>query len=145
MQENHIHSFVVLDLETTGLDTDNDAIIEIAAIRFVLSRDKDGNWEALEQEERSMLINPLRDLSEEISLITHITDDMLLHKPVWNDVQEKVREFIQGSIIIGHNVLFDIAMLKTHGIDLSDAIILDTFELSELFSTESESLNLGFL
>jgi DNA polymerase III epsilon subunit family exonuclease len=145
MQKNHIHSFVVLDLETTGLDTDNDTIIEIAAIRFTLTKDNNSKWQAIEQEERSMLINPLRDLSEEISLITHITDNMLLHKPVWRDVQEKVREFIQGSVIVGHNVLFDVAMLKTHGIDLTDAIILDTFELSELFSPESESLNLGFL
>jgi DNA polymerase III alpha subunit (gram-positive type) len=36
-------------------------------------------------------------------------------------------------------------MLATHGIDLRNHIILDTFELSEIFSQDAESLNLGFL
>lgn len=48
-------------------------------------------------------------------------------------------------MIVGHNVLFDIAMFATHGIDLSANRVIDTFELSEIFSQEVESLNLGFL
>lgn len=48
-------------------------------------------------------------------------------------------------MIVGHNVLFDIAMLKTHGIHLDITKTIDTFELSEIFSQEVESLNLGFL
>ena len=36
-------------------------------------------------------------------------------------------------------------MLAAHGIDLSKHISLDTFELSEIFSQDAESLNLGFL
>lgn len=78
-----IQSFVVLDLETTGLDTENDSIIEIAAIRFSLKRNENGNWIAEEKEERSMLINPEKSLTEEISLITHINDSMLVGKPIW--------------------------------------------------------------
>ncbi len=92
-----------------------------------------------------MLIDPERKMTEEISLITHITDDMLVGKPRWQDVREKVADFIGDSVIVGHNVLFDVAMLATHGINLTEHAILDTFELSELFSSESESLNLGFL
>ena len=92
-----------------------------------------------------MLIDPERKMTEEISLITHITDDMLVGKPRWQDVREKVADFIGDSVIVGHNVLFDVAMLATHGINLTEHVILDTFELSELFSSESESLNLGFL
>ncbi len=42
-------------------------------------------------------------------------------------------------------MLFDIGMLGSHGIDLSGHIALDTFELSEIFSQDAESLNLGFL
>lgn len=60
-------------------------------------------------------------------------------------MRERVRDFIADSIIVGHNVLFDIAMLATHEIDLSKNITLDTFELSEIFSQEAESLNLMYL
>ncbi len=48
-------------------------------------------------------------------------------------------------MIVGHNVLFDIAMFASHGIDLSANRVIDTFELSEIFSRDIESLNLGFL
>lgn len=71
---------------------------------------------------------------------------MLTGKPEWGEVVDRVREFItEDSIIVGHNVLFDVAMLETHGIDLSKHAKLDTFELSEILSQEVESLNLGFL
>lgn len=57
-----------------------------------------------------------------------------------------MRGFIgTDSVIVGHNVLFDVSMLRTHDIDLSHHPILDTFELSEIFSQDIESLNLGYL
>ena len=78
-------------------------------------------------------------------MITGITSNMLIGRKKWGEVREKAREFIGDAIIVGHNVLFDTAMLATHGIDLSGNITLDTFELSEIFSQEAESLNLAFL
>lgn len=140
----HDYTFVALDLETTGLDPHKDTIIEVAAVRFRLERVGD-IFRAVEQEERSMLINPGRKLEENISMITGIRDDMLLWKQKWEEVQEKVRDFIGDAIIVWHNVLFDINMFSTHGIDLKNHISLDTFELSEIFSQDAESLNLGFL
>ncbi len=44
---------------------------------------------------------------------------MLEGREVWEDVRERVRVFIGDAIIVGHNVLFDTAMLQSHGIDLS--------------------------
>lgn len=78
-------------------------------------------------------------------MITGITDDMLYDAKKWEDVREDVREFIGGDILVGHNVLFDINMLSTHGINLEQNSVLDTFELSEFLSQDIESLNLGFL
>lgn len=138
------YTFVALDLETTGLDPTKETIIEVAAVRFQLERDGD-IFRAVKREERSMLINPGKPMTEEISMITGITDSMLLGKPLWNEVKERVEVFIGDAIIVGHNVLFDIAMLRTHGVDLMRHIALDTFELSEIFSQDAESLNLGFL
>lgn len=57
----------------------------------------------------------------------------------------RVSEFIGDAIIVGHNVFFDIEVLKYHGVSLEKNLVLDTFELSEIFSQEAESLNLGFL
>jgi DNA polymerase III epsilon subunit family exonuclease len=136
--------FVALDLETTGLSPETDTIIEVAAIRFEIIRD--GNKYTISNiMEHSQLIYPEKPLSQEVSMITGITSDMLIGKPIFSSVRDKIADFIGDSIIVGHNVLFDIAMFGTHGIDLSKNIVLDTFELSEIFSQDVESLNLGFL
>ena len=138
------YTFIALDLETTGLDPQKETIMEIAAIRFQLEKDGE-TFRVINTEERSMLIDPERELRDEIRMITGITSAMLQWKEKWKDVQERVRLFIGDSIIVGHNVLFDIAMLWTHGIDLSRHCIFDTFELSEIFSQDAESLNLMYL
>ncbi len=136
--------FIALDLETTGLSTESDTIIEIAAIRFCIVQDGD-RFIMKDPEEHSQLIHPGRLLEQEITMITGITHDMLIGKPTFESVRDAVREFIGDAIIVGHNVLFDIAMLASHGIDLSSNTVIDTFELSEIFSQDIESLNLGFL
>ena len=64
--------FVALDLETTGLEPDRDAIIEVGAVRF-----KGERVEA----EYSTLVNPNRKLSPFITRLTGITDDMLVNAP----------------------------------------------------------------
>ncbi|GAB0175082.1 MAG: hypothetical protein HHAS10_09610 [Candidatus Altimarinota bacterium] len=139
------YTFVALDLETTGLSPQKDTIIEVAAIKFKLKRDGDF-FQITHEEERSMLIDPERGIDEHISMITGITNDMVRGKSKWGEVREKVNAFIEEeSIIVGHNVLFDVSMLETHGISLRKHTILDTFELSEIFSGDAESLNLGFL
>lgn len=138
------YTFVALDLEATWLSPEKDTIIEIAAVKFSLEY-AGGKYRIMKSEEHSQLIDPERELTEEISMITGITSNMLIGRKKWGEVQEKAREFIGNAIIVGHNVLFDTAMLATHGIDLSRNITLDTFELSEIFSQEVESLNLAFL
>ena len=118
----------------------------MAAVRFRIERGDDGQYSATDIEEHSQLVYPERPMTEEISMITGITDAMLEGKPTWTDVRDKVMQFIgDESVIVGHNVLFDVAMFATHNIDLSSHPILDTFELSEILSQEAESLNLGFL
>ncbi len=110
--------FVALDLETTGLDPKTDAIIEIAAIKFSLVFD--GEKITIQNpEERNMLINPWIPLPDEVTMITGITQKMLEWRVRWEEIREKVDEFIgKNSIILGHNVFFDVTMLETHGINL---------------------------
>lgn len=118
--------------------------MEIAAIRFQIESEN-GIFRVTNTEERSMLIDPEREIKEEIQMITGITPKMVEGREKWNSVRDRAHEFIGDSIIVGHNVFFDINMLRTHGVDLSENKVLDTFELSEIFSQDAESLNLSFL
>lgn len=52
------YNFIALDLESTGLDIKKDTIIEVAAVRFHLSKNEDGTFETIIDDERSMLVNP---------------------------------------------------------------------------------------
>ena len=87
------YTFVALDLETTGLSPETDTIIEVAAVKFHLVREGD-IYHAVDMDEHSMLIHPGRAMTEEISMITGITDAMLDGKPAWESVRERVAEFI---------------------------------------------------
>lgn len=136
--------FVALDLETTWLSPERDTIIEVAMIRFSLERN-DKKIELHYIDEKSFLVSPWIPLSEEVTLITGITDFMLSDAMRWEELQQEVRDFIGTDILVGHNVLFDIHMLRTHGINLEQNGVLDTFELSEFLSQDVESLNLWFL
>ncbi len=69
--------FIALDLETTGLSPETDTIIEIAAIRFQIEMEGD-IFVMKNPEERSMLINPGRPLTQEVTMITGITSEMLI-------------------------------------------------------------------
>lgn len=65
------YRFIALDLETTGLNPELDTIIEIAAISFSLSRE-DTLYTPIDIVKKTMLINPGRELTEEVELITGI-------------------------------------------------------------------------
>ena len=91
--------YVVLDLETTGLDPQYDDIIEVAAIRIV-----DGASEG----SFSSLVNPGYPIDEFITDLTGITDDMLSSAPSLDSVLPALLSFIGADVVVGHNVNFDI-------------------------------------
>ena len=95
-------SYVVVDLETTGLDTDFCDIIEIGAIRYV-NGEKTGEF--------STLVKPLEPLDEYITELTGITDEMLENAPPAADVLKDFLAFIGSDLIVGYNVSFDINFL----------------------------------
>ena len=127
--------FVALDLETTGLEPDRDAIIEVGAVRF-----KGERVEA----EYSTLVNPNRKLSPFITRLTGITDDMLVNAPRLPQVLPKLEAFVGDATIVGHNIRFDLSFLRAKGaLRHHDAV--DTFDLASVMLPTAGRYNLGSL
>lgn len=106
-------TFIVFDLETTGLDFQSDRIIEIGAIKYK-------NFEPIA--EFSTLVQTGIELTDDIIRLTGINPSMLVGQPEITDVLPKFFDFIEGSILVAHNAEFDIGMVKAAanrvGIDL---------------------------
>ncbi len=97
------NTFVVFDLETTGLvNTPTggkmDAITEIGAVKIIGGEIR---------EKFSTLVDPERKLDEEIVKLTGITDEMLKGAPKIGEVIPDFLKFCEGCLLVGHNVQFD--------------------------------------
>lgn len=98
--------YVVFDIETTGLDTMNDRIVEIGAVRV-----KDGEIIS----EFEMLINPGILITDEVTAINGITNEMLADKDYPGVVLSRFNQFISGAdFLIGHNAIrFDYPFIES--------------------------------
>jgi len=96
---------VVLDIETTGLDTDNgDRVIEIAAVEMLDRRVSGKHFHSF--------INPERDIDPGAEAIHGVSMDMLLDKPKFSEVAKEFTGFIRGAELILHNAPFDLGFLN---------------------------------
>lgn len=96
--------FTVLDIETTGLNTELDEIIEIGAIKY------QGN---VELGRFHTLIKPSNAfIPKHISNITGITTAMIIDKPTVKEVLPSFLNFINDTILVGHNINKDLAFLN---------------------------------
>lgn len=95
-------SYVIIDLETTGLMPDFDEIIEIAALKI-----ENGNITDTFQQ----LVKPENEIGSFIEQLTGITNEMLSAAPKINEVLLLVDKFVGDNIVIGHNVNFDVNFL----------------------------------
>jgi len=93
---------IILDLETTGLDSRSDEIIELAMLPF--DYDPDGRVVAV-GEAFSQLRQPQKPITEEITRITGITDAMVAGRVI--DPAEVARFIAPAALIIAHNAAFD--------------------------------------
>lgn len=95
---------LALDLETTGL-RNSDRIVEIGAVLF----DTDENRIIAEFES---LINPQRNIPAESSQIHGLTSADVSLAPVFEDIAEDFKLFMDADVIVAHNAAFDIRFLK---------------------------------
>ena len=124
-------TFVVFDVETTGLSAVYDTIIEIAGVKI-------HQGEIIDRFES--FANPHRPLSKIITDITGITDDMLVDAPEVDDVLQEFYEWMGNDILVAHNATFDIGFLNTGlqkiNIEPLDNAIIDTLELARFLFPE---------
>ena len=134
---NHA-SYVVLDLETTGLSSYYDRITEFGAVKVE---------NGIVTETMDILINPERKLKRKIVNITHITDKMLANQPTIAEVLPKILSFIGDAMIVTHNAGFDFPFLqhslKRCGYEPLKNPVIDTLSLSRYLFPDIRYHNLG--
>ena len=124
--------YVALDLETTGLSSERDAIIEVGAVKFREDRVLDVY---------QSLVNPYRKLPEFIRRLTGIRQHEVDRAPSFAVVAGEFREFVGGLPVVGHNVAFDLGFLSRNGLTFPGEAY-DTWDLAAVLlpSTASYSL-----
>jgi predicted DnaQ family exonuclease/DinG family helicase len=129
--------FVVLDLETSGIDPKSSDIIEVAMIRYEKGKEV-GRY--------SDLIKIDYELPEIITAITSITDEMLLKKgKEKEDVLKKVEKMLKGAYLVGHNINFDFAFLQTAKVKMQISGLIDTVQLAQVMLPSAASYSLEAL
>jgi predicted DnaQ family exonuclease/DinG family helicase len=129
--------FVILDLETSGIDPKRDDIIEVAMIRY------ENGKEVARYDD---LIKIDYKLPEIITIITGITDKDLEENGQGRDkVFAEVEKVIRGAYIVGHNVNFDVSFLREKGIDLDVPGYIDTIPIAQILLPEHASYSLESL
>lgn len=120
-------TYIVFDIETTGLSVTQNKIIEIAAVKMV---------EGKEIDRYATFVNPHVRIPYNIQQLTNINDDMVKDAPDVEPVLKEFMEFAGDAILVAHNARFDVgfvnAKLKELGFPPMDNPVLDTLELARM-------------
>lgn len=118
-------TFVVYDLETTGINTTYNEIIEIGARKVYRGNIID---------EFNVLVNPQRIIPSDVCKLTNISNDDVRNAETIDKVLPRFCDFIKGCILVGHNVTFDNAHLyhNMKKLNLYNGLIptIDTMQLA---------------
>ncbi|MFJ6910598.1 PolC-type DNA polymerase III [Lactobacillus amylovorus] len=132
--------FVIFDVETTGLSSVYDTIIEIGAVKMK-------NGEVLERFDK--FINPHHPLSEQTINLTSITDEMVSAADDEDVVIKQFQDFYGDRPLCGHNVQFDVGFvnvaLRRAGLSEITQPVVDTLEVSRLLHPEQNRHTLDSL
>ncbi|MBR6525654.1 MAG: PolC-type DNA polymerase III [Clostridia bacterium] len=128
---------VVLDFETTGLNTQKDRVIEIGAVKLHHGQVVDSF---------GTFVNPGMLLPQKIVDITHITDQMLRDAPDASVAIPQLMDFLGDCPIAAHNAKFDCAVLESELARLGrtyECLKIDTLTLARKLYPELKSHRLG--
>jgi predicted DnaQ family exonuclease/DinG family helicase len=112
--------YIAFDLEFTGLNPEQDAIIEVGAVKFRGDEILD-TW--------SCLVNPGRALPHKVERLTGIAESDLAGAPSFRSMLPSLTRFLGEYPIVGHSISLDLAFLQKASLTLANPA-LDTFELA---------------
>ena len=120
---------VCVDVETTGLAPDKGArVCEIALLR------SEGEREVARFES---LVHPRQPIPPEVIRVHGITDAMVAGAPVFAALLPDIRDLLQGAVVVGHNVHFDLRFLRHEwrvaGGSLPECVAVDTLALARTY------------
>ncbi len=123
-------SFVVFDIETTGLSARFDEIIEIAGVK-VENGTITGRF--------SEFVKPEKEIPPHITELTRITNSMVENAETIDVVLKAFLDFCEGSVLVAHNATFDVGFIKKNCERQNlpfDYCYIDTVGLSRKFVTK---------
>ncbi|MCR4649108.1 MAG: PolC-type DNA polymerase III [Lachnospiraceae bacterium] len=129
-------SFVVFDIETTGISPYKHQIIEIGAVKVVNGAIKNSF---------SAFVNPHVPIPYEIEKLTGIHDNMVCDAPDISEVLPKFMEFCEGCVLVAHNAKFDVSFIKENCRRLDiifDKVWIDTIIIARALLKDSSRFNL---
>ena len=130
-------NFVIVDVETTGLEPNICGVTEIALIKVSGKKIID---------KYVTLVNPLMPIPDFITNITGISDAMVFDQPTEEEIAKRVFDFIGDSVLVAHNVEFDLKfvnrILQLGGIEILKNKILCTVKLARIFLPNLPNKNL---
>lgn len=133
-------TYIVFDIETTGLSVTANKIIELAAIRWV-----DGK----EAGRFSTFVHPHENIPYHIQQLTNITNEMVQDAPELEPQLKAFIEFIGDDILVAHNARFDIGFMQAacrqFGLPALNNPVLDTLELARLLYPKLKNHRLNTL
>jgi len=126
---------VSLDIETTGLNADRDAVIEVGLVRYHGER---------EEQRWSSFVHPGRPIPPVITQLTGINDAMVSGAPRLRDLLPQIRHLTDQATILGHSIGFDISFFRPLSVFI-DSETIDTLELASVLLPRAPRYNLGAL
>ena len=121
-------TYIVFDIETTGLSPTRDKIIEIGAIKLEQGQVIDSFHSFVDPEE------PLLDFTKNL---TGITNEMLVGAPKNEEALPLFLKFIEGSTLVAHNALFDVGHIKENAkklnLEFKNTAVIDTLNIARYY------------
>lgn len=129
-------TFVVFDIETTGLSPHSDNLTEIGAVKVQ-------NCEIVDS--FSTFVNPKMDISYQIQELTRITNEMVKDAPSLEEALPEFLEFAKDSVLVAHNADFDTGFIyqkcQQLGLEYNFEKV-DTLTLARIINTNLKRFSL---